>query len=135
VLADGYAFNPPDIIEGRDVGIFDPNIDALVECPQDTLQLTISGGYTVNVQWYNNFKPIPGATNPEYDVTKKGSYTVCGAQEHYHHIALEEVRRLDIQWSGDEIKYYDAIKIIADQNNIELPVFIKKIIEDKAKRK
>ena len=57
-----------------------------------------------------------------------------GSPEHYHHIALEEIRRLDIQWNGDEIKYYDAIKIIADQNNIELPVFIKKIIADKAKR-
>jgi hypothetical protein len=81
VLADGYAFNPPDIIEGGDIGVFDPNIDALVECPQDTLKLAISGGYVVNVQWYNNYKPIKGATNPAYDVTKNGSYTVCGAQE------------------------------------------------------
>ncbi len=58
-----------------------------------------------------------------------------GSPEHYHHIALEEVRRLDLQWNGDEIQYYDALKIIADQNNIELPIFIKQIIADKTKRK
>lgn len=57
-----------------------------------------------------------------------------GSPANYHHIALEEVRRLDIQWNGSEIQYYDAIKIIADQNNIELPVFIKHIIADRTKK-
>ena len=42
---------------------------------------------------------------------------------------------LDLQWDGDEIKYYDALKIIADHNKIELPEFIKQIIVDRAKRK
>ena len=46
---------------------------------------------------------------------------------------MEQVRRLDLQWDGDEIKYYDALKIIADNNKIELPEFIKQIIADKTK--
>jgi len=60
--------------------------------------------------------------------------TTCywGSPEHYTHIALKEMRRLDLQWSGNEVKYYDAIKIIADKNNVELPDFVKKIIAEKA---
>lgn len=58
-----------------------------------------------------------------------------GSPENYNHIALKEMRRLDVQWSGDEVKYYDAIKIIADKNDIELPDFVKKMIADKTKKK
>lgn len=56
-----------------------------------------------------------------------------GSPENYNHIALEQVRRLDVQWNGDEIEYYDAIKLIADQHNIELPAFIKQVIADRTK--
>ena len=55
-----------------------------------------------------------------------------GNPDNYNHIALKEVRRLDLQWQGDEVKYYEAIKIIAEQNNIELPNFVKKVIADRA---
>ncbi len=79
VLADGYAFVPPDLIETGDIGVFDPKLDGLVECPQDTLVLTLALTYTENIQWYNKLKPIPGANEQSYYVTKKGSYTVCGA--------------------------------------------------------
>ena len=51
-----------------------------------------------------------------------------GSPEHYNHIALEQVRRLDLQWNGDEVQYYDAIKLIADEHGIELPTFIKQIV-------
>jgi len=53
-----------------------------------------------------------------------------GSPENYNHIALREIRRLDMQWDGDEVKYYDALKIIADKNNIKLPDFIKEILAD-----
>jgi len=56
-----------------------------------------------------------------------------GDPKNYNHIAMEEVRRLDIQWSGDEIRYYDELKIIAVKNGLELPLFIKKMIADKSK--
>ncbi|MBV9961677.1 MAG: T9SS type A sorting domain-containing protein [Parafilimonas sp.] len=81
ILADGYAFLPPDLIETGDIGVYDPRLDALVECPRDTLILTLSSPYTEKIQWYNNYKPIPGANQQSYYVTSTGSYTVCGSPE------------------------------------------------------
>jgi hypothetical protein len=40
---------------------------------------------------------------------------------------------MDLQWSGEEVKYYDAIKLIAEKNNVELPDFVKEIIAKKTK--
>lgn len=80
-LIDGWAFLNPIIIETGDIGTYDPYRDALVECPGDTLILTLGDPYSTNVQWYNNSKIIQGATTQTYLVTKKGSYTVCGAPE------------------------------------------------------
>jgi hypothetical protein len=57
-----------------------------------------------------------------------------GSPENYNHIALQQIRRLDIQWTDNEVKYYDAIKVVADENKIELPDFVKKLIEDKLKK-
>ncbi len=56
-----------------------------------------------------------------------------GSPKNYNHIALKEIRRLDVQWSGDEVSYYDAIKIIANKNGIELPDFVKKVLADRTK--
>lgn len=58
-----------------------------------------------------------------------------GSPENYNHIAMAKVRRLDLQWNGDEIKYYDALKLIADKSRLELPEFIKEILADRTKRK
>jgi len=54
-----------------------------------------------------------------------------GTPENYTHVAGKEMRRMDLQWSGEEIKYYDAIKLIAEKNNVELPEFVKEIIVEK----
>ena len=61
---------------------------------------------------------------------------VCywGIPTNYNHIATKDIRRLDLHWSGDEVKCYDAIKVVADQNKIELPDFVKIIISDKTKK-
>jgi hypothetical protein len=48
-----------------------------------------------------------------------------GKPEDYTHIALEQVRRLDIQWVGDEVKFFDRLKIIASESNLELREYIK----------
>jgi len=66
-----------------------------------------------------------GVKNPEICM-----HCYWGNPENYNHIATKEIRRLDIQWSSEEVKYYDAIKIIAEQDKIELPDFVKKIIAD-----
>ena len=47
-----------------------------------------------------------------------------GSPTNYNHIALKEIRRLDLHWTGDEVKYYDAIRLIAEQNKIENLDFI-----------
>ena len=57
-----------------------------------------------------------------------------GMPEKYTHIAGKEIRRMDLQWEGEEVKYYDAIKLIAENNNIELPEFVKKIIVERSKK-
>ena len=56
-----------------------------------------------------------------------------GTPDNYTHIAGKEIRRMDLQWEGEEVKYYDAIKLIAENNNIELPEFVKEIIAEKTK--
>lgn len=58
-----------------------------------------------------------------------------GSPENYNHIALEKVRRLNLQWNGDEIQYYDTIKLIANEHNIELPKFIKQVLAERTKLK
>ena len=58
-----------------------------------------------------------------------------GSPTTYNHIALKEIRRLDLHWTGDEVKYYDAIRLIAEQNKIELPDFVKTVIADKTKKR
>jgi len=54
-----------------------------------------------------------------------------GSPENYNHIALEAVRRLDVQWTGDEVAYYDKLKAIADENEVVLPDFVKQMFMDK----
>jgi hypothetical protein len=48
----------------------------------------------------------------------------------YSHIILKNIRRLDLQWEGNEVKFYDALKSVAEEKKIELPDFVKQIIED-----
>ena len=55
-----------------------------------------------------------------------------GTPENYTHIAGKEIRRMDLQWAGEEVKYYDAIKLIAENNDIELPEFVKEIIAERS---
>ena len=56
-----------------------------------------------------------------------------GTPENYTHIAGKEIRRMDLQWAGVEVKHYDAIKLIAEKNNVELPEFVKEIIAERSK--
>ena len=49
----------------------------------------------------------------------------------YRHIALKDIRRLDMQWEGEDVTHYNRLKMIADSQNIELPEFVKQLIADK----
>ena len=50
--------------------------------------------------------------------------------ENYTHIALHEVRRVDIIWHEDEIEVYEELKEIAEQLTMPMPQYIKQIIQE-----
>lgn len=49
--------------------------------------------------------------------------------EDYSHIAMRQIRRLDLIWQGDEIEIYEKIKLKAISLEKEIPSFVKEIIE------
>lgn len=48
--------------------------------------------------------------------------------EHYTHVAMRRLRRLDIIWSGEETKDYDHLTEAANSDGRELPEFVKVVI-------
>lgn len=46
----------------------------------------------------------------------------------YSHIAMKQVRRLDIMWSGAEVEVYDKLRNKAKNNNQEMPAYVKEIL-------
>ena len=49
--------------------------------------------------------------------------------ESYTHIAGEHVRRVDIQWKGDEIEVFERIQDRAKTENITIASYIKRLLE------
>ncbi|RCJ38174.1 HNH endonuclease [Nostoc punctiforme NIES-2108] len=49
--------------------------------------------------------------------------------ESYMHVAMQQVRRIDLMWQGDNIEIYEKLKQQAVRLNKEIPEFIKEIIE------
>ncbi len=49
--------------------------------------------------------------------------------ENYEHIAMRQVRRIDLLWEGDDIEIYERLKRRAIGREKEIPEFIKDIIE------
>ena len=52
-----------------------------------------------------------------------------GNPDNYLHIALRTIRRLDILWEENEIKSYDRLKNLAEQEKTPLPDFVKRVLE------
>lgn len=52
-----------------------------------------------------------------------------GNPEDYSHIALREIRRLDLIWEDEDIKNYEKLKEIAKVKKYKVPNYVKKIIE------
>ena len=52
-----------------------------------------------------------------------------GNPNNYSHIALKEVRRLDIIWEDKEVKRYEKLKRLAKQNTQSIPNYVKRIID------
>ncbi len=55
--------------------------------------------------------------------------------ENYSHIAMSQIRRIDLIWQGDEVETYDKLKARAQSLDKELPKFVKEIIEKELSRK
>jgi len=65
--------------------------------------------------------------------------TIClkcywASPENYTHIALREVRRLDILWEKDEVKIYERLKRTAQRNKEPLPDYVKEVIARQLER-
>ena len=53
--------------------------------------------------------------------------------EDYSHIAMRQIRRIDIIWQGEEISVYDALKEQARNANKEIQSIIKEILDHNLK--
>jgi hypothetical protein len=51
-----------------------------------------------------------------------------GNPSEYTHIALKEVRRMDIHWDETEVQTYEKLKRMAEKKKTRIPVYVKKII-------
>ena len=49
--------------------------------------------------------------------------------ENYEHVAMRQVRRLDVLWQGNEVKNYERIKHLADDLSMDLPGFVKDVLD------
>ncbi len=55
--------------------------------------------------------------------------------ENYDHIAMRQIRRIDLIWQGDEIYTYDKLQTKARLLEKEIPLFVKEIIENEVNHK
>lgn len=55
--------------------------------------------------------------------------------ENYTHIAMKQIRRIDLLWEGDEVAVYETLKAQAINLDQEIPAFIKSIIDHELARR
>ncbi|MEW6353280.1 MAG: HNH endonuclease [Pseudomonadota bacterium] len=55
--------------------------------------------------------------------------------ENYSHIAMRQIRRLDLVWQGKEIAVYEKLKAQARSLEKEIPLFVKEILDRETRRK
>jgi len=49
--------------------------------------------------------------------------------ENYSHIAMHQIRRLDLVWQGDEVNAYEQLKAEAHAHGKAIPAFVKAVLE------
>ena len=55
--------------------------------------------------------------------------------ENYNHIAMRQIRRVDLVWQGDEIEIYEKLQARVRSLDKEIPSFVKEIIEKEINRR
>ena len=48
--------------------------------------------------------------------------------EKYNHVAMRQIRRIDLVWQGEEIRQYEKLKSDAAKSGLELPQFVKDVL-------
>jgi len=48
----------------------------------------------------------------------------------YKHMALKNIRRLDVEWSGDEVKTYESLQERAAVYDVPLPSYVKSVLKE-----
>lgn len=54
--------------------------------------------------------------------------------ENYAHIAMRQIRRIDLMWEGDGVEIYEQLRQRATSLDKEIPEFIKEIVEREIRR-
>jgi hypothetical protein len=72
--------------------------------------------------------------------TETKSATTCqgcywASPERYSHVAMQDARRLDLVWLGEETGTYDALKQTADSSGEAMPEHVKRILRQAISRK
>jgi len=49
--------------------------------------------------------------------------------EKYSHVAMRQIRRVDLIWQGEEVAQYDKLKSDAAKSGLEIPQFVKDVLE------
>jgi hypothetical protein len=49
--------------------------------------------------------------------------------EKYSHVAMRQIRRVDLIWQGEEVAQYDKLKSDAAKSSLEIPQFVKAVLE------
>ena len=67
--------------------------------------------------------------------TTKKDISICkkcywAYPEDYSHVAMKEIRRVDVEWEGDEIPWYEQLVILAKYMNKDVQTVIKEIIKN-----
>jgi hypothetical protein len=52
----------------------------------------------------------------------------------YKHIALREIRRLDIVWTAEEVKAFEQLRRRSQAQGQEIPVYVKRLIRNHLKQ-
>jgi len=67
----------------------------------------------------------------------KGICVSCywASPENYSHIAMRQIRRVDLIWQGNEVSQYERLKEEAASYGTPIPKFVKKVSEDAMKKR
>ena len=48
--------------------------------------------------------------------------------EEYSHVAMRQIRRIDLVWQGQEVAQYAKLKADAAKSGLEIPQFVKDVL-------